>query len=218
MNLPVTYVFTHDSIAVGEDGPTHQPIEHLAALRTMPNLSVIRPADAQETAAAWRLAIESTDQPTALVLTRQDIPILEVDQLQAYDGVKKGAYVISPANGEAHGLLLATGSEVSLAIDAQKELDKEGISVSVVSMPSWDRFEHQSNEYKETVLPSTITARVGIEMATSLGWREYVGAQGETITIDHFGASSKPEKLMQEYGFTVENIVRTFKRVLGVVQ
>ena len=215
MKLPVTYVFTHDSIAVGEDGPTHEPIEHLAALRAMPGLSVIRPAEAKETVAAWRLAIESTDQPTALVLTRQDLPTLDIDQQQAYEGVKKGAYVVSEAKGEASGLLLATGSEVSLAMEAQKELEKEGIAVSVVSMPSWDRFEKQSNEYKESVIPSACNARVGIEMASSFGWREYVGNQGATITIDHFGASAKPEKLMQEYGFTVENVVRTFKQLTG---
>ncbi|MDF2858243.1 MAG: transketolase [Neobacillus sp.] len=214
MKLPVTYVFTHDSIAVGEDGPTHQPIEHLAALRAMPGLSVIRPADAKETEAAWRLAIESTDKRTALVLTRQDLPTFDEDQQQIYEGVKKGAYVISPANGEAKGLLIATGSEVSLAIEAQNELEKEGIAVSVVSMPSWDRFEQQFEEYKESVLPSNLTVRVAIEMGSSFGWREYIGAEGKKITIDHFGASAKPEKLMEEYGFTVENVVRTFKQLL----
>jgi transketolase len=128
--------------------------------------------------------------------------------------VKKGAYVISPANGEAKGLLIATGSEVSLAIEAQNELEKEGIAVSVVSMPSWDRFEQQFEEYKESVLPSNLTVRVAIEMGSSFGWREYIGAEGKKITIDHFGASAKPEKLMEEYGFTVENVVRTFKQLL----
>lgn len=213
MKLPVTYVFTHDSIAVGEDGPTHEPIEQLASLRAMPGVSVLRPADAKETEAAWRLAIESKDLPTALVLTRQDLPTLDIDQEQAYEGVKKGAYVVSPANGDAKGLLLATGSEVSLAIAAQKELEKEGIAVSVISMPSWDRFEQQSQEYKESVLPSAITARLAIEMGSSFGWREYIGAAGKKITIDHFGASAPAEKLMQEYGFTVENVVSTFKQL-----
>ncbi|WP_428909716.1 transketolase [Niallia sp. Krafla_26] len=214
MKLPVTYVFTHDSIAVGEDGPTHQPIEQLAALRAIPNVDVIRPADAKETAAAWRLALESRETPTALVLTRQDLPTLDLAQEQVYEGVKKGAYVVSQANGEAEGLLIATGSEVSLAIEAQKELEKEGIPVSVVSMPSWHRFEQQSPEYKENVLPSHLTARVAIELGSSLGWREYTGQQGKTITIDQFGASGPADQLLQEYGFTVENIVRTYKQVL----
>lgn len=212
MKLPVTYVFTHDSIAVGEDGPTHQPIEHLAALRAMPGVSVIRPAEAKETAAAWRLALESQDHPTALVLTRQDLPTLKVDQEQVYEGVKKGAYVVSPAKGEIVGLLIATGSEVSLAVEAQQVLEKEGIYVSVVSMPSWDLFEQQSEEYKESVIPSHVTARVAIELGSTFGWREYVGHAGKMITIDHFGASAPANKLMEEYGFTVENIVETLKQ------
>ncbi|WP_071396172.1 transketolase [Bacillus tuaregi] len=213
MKLPVTYVFTHDSIAVGEDGPTHQPIEHLAALRAMPDLSVIRPADANETVAAWSLALESNDQPTALVLTRQDLPTLDVSNEKAYEGVKKGAYVISEAAEDAEGLLLATGSEVSLAIEAQKALEKEGIYVSVVSMPSWDRFESQSKEYKESVIPKNLIARVAIELGSSFGWREYIGEYGEKITINHFGASAPADKLMQEYGFTVEHVVHTFKNL-----
>ncbi|WP_342048351.1 transketolase [Bacillus sp. OTU530] len=214
MKLPVIYVFTHDSIAVGEDGPTHQPIEQLASLRAMPGLSVIRPADAKETKAAWRLALESQDKPTALVLTRQDLPTLNIDDEKVYEGVKRGAYVVSTANGEAEGLLLATGSEVSLAISAQKELEKDGILVSVVSMPSWDRFEQQSEGYKQSIIPTNLTTRLGIELGSSFGWREYTGANGKTITIDQFGASAKPDKLMKEYGFTVENIVQTFKSLV----
>ncbi|WP_428909914.1 transketolase [Niallia sp. Krafla_26] len=215
MKLPVTYVFTHDSIAVGEDGPTHQPIEHLAALRAMPGLSVIRPADAKETAAAWRLAVESEDHPTVLVLTRQDLPTLEMDQNEVLKGVKKGAYVLSKANGEEAGILLATGSEISLALEAQKELEKEGIYVSVVSMPSWDRFEQQSKEYKESVLPSAVTARLAIEMGSPFGWREYVGADGDMLTINQFGASAPANKIMEEYGFTVEHVVSRFKLLIG---
>ncbi|UPK41203.1 transketolase [Paenibacillus pabuli] len=212
MKLPVTYVFTHDSIAVGEDGPTHQPIEHLAALRSMPGISVIRPAEAKETAAAWRLALESQDHPTALILTRQDLPTLKVDQELVYEGVKKGAYVVSQSKGEVAGLLLATGSEVSLALEAQQVLESEGIYVSVVSMPSWDLFEQQSVEYKESVIPGHVTARVAIELGSAFGWREYVGQAGKMITIDHFGASAPANKLLQEYGFTIENIVKTFKQ------
>ena len=179
----------------------------------MPGLSVIRPADAKETAAAWRLAVESEDHPTALVLTRQDLPTLDMDQNAVYEGVKKGAYVLSEAKGEVQGQLLATGSEVSLALEAQAALEKEGIHVSVVSMPSWDRFEQQSKEYKESVLPSNVTKRVGIELGSSFGWREYVGSQGETIAINHFGASAPADKLLEEYGFTVENVVATFKKL-----
>lgn len=212
MKLPVTYVFTHDSIAVGEDGPTHEPVEQLASLRAMPGLSVIRPAEANETVAAWRLALESQDTPTALILTRQDLPTLNIDKQTVYEGVKRGAYTVSKAKGDVSGLLLASGSEVSLAIAAQKELEKEGIYVSVVSMPSWDRFENQSKEYKESVLPKTVKARLAIELGASLGWREYIGDQGEKITIDHFGASAPANKLFEEYGFTVENVVKKFKQ------
>ncbi|RBW68383.1 transketolase [Bacillus taeanensis] len=213
MKLPVTYVFTHDSIAVGEDGPTHEPVEQLASLRAMPDLSTIRPADGNETAAAWKLAVESKDEPTALILTRQNLPTL-IDADKAYEGVKKGAYVISPAEGDVDGLLLASGSEVALAVEAQKELEKEGIHVSVVSMPSWDRFEKQSEQYQEEVLPTNIKARLGIEMGTSLGWHKYVGDRGQVLSIDQFGASAPEEKIIEEYGFTVENVVAKFKETI----
>ena len=213
MKVPVTYVFTHDSIAVGEDGPTHEPIEHLASLRAMPGLSTIRPADGNETAAAWKLALESKDVPTVLVLTRQDLPTL-VDADTAYEGVKKGAYVISKEN-DVDGLILATGSEVSLAVEAQKALKAEGIKVSVVSMPSWDRFEKQSAEYKESVLPKNVTTRLGIEMGASLGWAKYTGDHGDVLAIDQFGASAPGDKVMKEYGFSVENVVSRFKNLLN---
>ena len=216
MGLPVIYVLTHDSIAVGEDGPTHEPIEHLASLRAMPNLSVIRPADANETAAAWRLALESTDKPTALVLTRQDVPTLAATAELAYEGVKKGAYVVSPAkNGAPEALLLATGSEVGLAVKAQEALAAEGIHVSVISMPSWDRFEAQPKSYRDEVLPPAVTKRLAIEMGASLGWERYVGAEGDILAIDRFGASAPGEKIMAEYGFTVDNVVRRTKALLG---
>lgn len=215
MKLPVTYVFTHDSIAVGEDGPTHEPVEQLASLRVIPGLSIVRPADAKETVAAWKLALESTDTPTALVLTRQNLPTLEMEQGDVYEGVKKGAYVVSESTGEAQGLLLASGSEVALAMDAQKELAAEGIHVNVVSMPSWDRFEKQSAEYKATVLPKQVTARLGIEMGASLGWHKYVGDHGDVLAIDQFGASAPGEKVMAEYGFTVDNVVARFKNILN---
>jgi transketolase len=215
MGLPVTYVFTHDSIAVGEDGPTHEPIEQLAALRAMPGLSLIRPADGNETAAAWKLAVESTNKPTALVLTRQDLPTLKGTAENAYDGVSKGAYVVSPADKETpDALLLAAGSEVSLAVEAQKTLAGDGIHVSVISMPSWDRFEQQSQEYKDSVLPKSVKKRLGIEVGASFGWHKYTGDEGDVLAIDKFGASAPGEKIMEEYGFSVNNVVARVKALL----
>ncbi|MGE8081806.1 transketolase [Peribacillus loiseleuriae] len=213
MQVPVTYVFTHDSIAVGEDGPTHEPIEQLASLRAMPGLSTIRPADGNETAAAWKLALESKDQPTALILTRQDLPTL-ADSEKAYAGVCYGGYVISEAKGDVAGLLLASGSEVSLAVEAQEVLAEEGIYVSVISMPSWDRFEKQTTAYKETVIPKQVKARLGIEMGASIGWSKYVGDSGDVLAIDQFGASAPYDKIIEAYGFTVENVVTRFKKLL----
>ncbi|WP_096435307.1 transketolase [Alteribacter populi] len=214
MQIPATFVFTHDSIAVGEDGPTHEPVEQLPAMRAIPGLSVIRPADGNETAAAYKLAFESKNEPTALVLTRQGLPTLADTDKNAYEGVKKGAYTISEANGNADGILLATGSEVALAVDAQKALEKEGLYVSVVSMPSWDRFEKQSADYKSTVLPSDVKPRLAIEMAASIGWERYVGDNGAVLGIDRFGASAPGERIIEEYGFTVENVVSRFKQLL----
>ncbi|GLO66321.1 MULTISPECIES: transketolase [Oceanobacillus] len=215
MNMPVNFVFTHDSIAVGEDGPTHEPIEQLASLRAVPNLSLIRPADANEVQAAWRLALESEHQPTALVLTRQNLPTLEGTKENAYEGVKKGAYVISKSEKETpDALLLATGSEVQLAVRAQETLKEKGIDVQVVSMPSWDRFEAQEDAYKNEVLPKEVKARVGIEMATSFGWERYVGLDGKVIGINRFGASAKGEKVIEEYGFTVDNVVKHVEDLL----
>jgi transketolase len=216
MKLPVTYVFTHDSIAVGEDGPTHEPIEQLAALRAMPNLSVIRPADGNETAAAWRLAVESKDVPTALVLTRQNLPTIKGTAENAYEGVSKGAYVISKTAKETpDALLIAAGSEVGLAVEAQKALSAEGIEVSVVSMPDFSRFEKQSKEYKESVIPKSVKKRLGIEMGSSFGWHKYTGDEGEVLAIDQFGASAPGEKIMEEYGFSVNNVVSRVKAMLG---
>ncbi len=215
MKTPATYVFTHDSIAVGEDGPTHEPIEQIAAFRAMPGLSVIRPADGNETQAAWRLALESTDQPTALVLTRQGLPTLEGTKEHAYEGVKRGAYILSDSeSGSPEVILLATGSEVQLAIKAQKELLGRGIETRVVSMPSWDRFEAQDESYKEKVLPSEVTKRVSIEMGSTLGWERYTGNQSSIIGIDIFGASANGEKVVEEYGFTVENVIEHVSKIL----
>ncbi|CAH0265589.1 Transketolase [Peribacillus sp. Bi96] len=215
MGLPVTYVFTHDSIAVGEDGPTHEPIEQLASLRAMPNLGVIRPADGNETAAAWKVAMESTNKPTALVLTRQGLPTIKDTSETAYEGVSKGAYIISASKKEvADALLLATGSEVNLAVEAQKALATEGIEVSVISMPSWDRFETQSKEYKQSVINPAVKKRLAIEVASPFGWDRYAGDEGEILAINHFGASAPGGKIMQEFGFTVENVVARVKEML----
>ncbi|PXW86717.1 transketolase [Streptohalobacillus salinus] len=212
MNLPVTYVFTHDSIAVGEDGPTHEPIEQLASLRAMPNLSIIRPADGNETSAAWKLAIESKNKPTGLVLSRQNLPILDGATENSYEKVAKGGYIISPAQGEtADVILLASGSEVSLAVETQQQLRDDNIDASVVSMPSFDLFEAQSSDYKETVLPRNVVKRVAIETAASFGWDRYVGLDGKVIGLDRFGASAPGDVLMEKFGFTVENIAAKVK-------
>lgn len=215
MGLPVNYVFTHDSIAVGEDGPTHEPIEQLASLRAMPNLGVIRPADGNETAAAWKLAMESTNKPTALVLTRQGLPTIKDTSETAYEGVSKGAYIISASKKEvADALLLATGSEVNLAVEAQNALANEGIDVAVISMPSWDRFETQSKEYKQSVINPAVKKRLAIEVASPFGWDRYAGDEGEILAINHFGASAPGGKIMEEFGFTVENVVARVKEML----
>ncbi len=215
MKTPVTYVFTHDSIAVGEDGPTHEPVEHLASFRAMPNVSVIRPADANETIAAWQLALESKDKPTLLVLTRQGLPTLDVPLKKVREGVRKGAYVISDAKERIDAILIATGSEVNLAIEAQKELYKQNIDVRVVSMPSWDLFEKQPDSYKEDVLPSSIEKRMSIEMASSLGWERYVGKDGKILSVDKFGASAPGNIVVKEYGFSVENVVNEVKDLIN---
>lgn len=215
MKTPVTYVFTHDSIAVGEDGPTHEPVEHLASFRAMPNVSVIRPADANETITAWQLALESKDKPTLLVLTRQGLPTLDVPLKKVREGVRKGAYVISDAKERIDAILIATGSEVNLAIEAQKELYKQNIDVRVVSMPSWDLFEKQPDSYKEEVLPSSIEKRMSIEMASSLGWERYVGKDGKILSVDKFGTSAPGNIVVKEYGFSVENVVNEVKDLIN---
>ncbi|HEU4963566.1 MAG TPA: transketolase [Bacilli bacterium] len=217
MGQPVIYVLTHDSIAVGEDGPTHEPIEHLAALRCMPGLSVIRPADANETAQAYRHALAQTDKPVAMVLTRQKLPVLPGTADKARDGITKGAYVLSePANGaKPQLLLLATGSEVALAVDAQKALADKGIAARVVSMPSWDRFEQQDQAYKDSVLLPDVPHRLAIEMASPFGWERYVGDKGAVLGISTFGASAPGDKVIAEYGFTVENVLAQVEKVLA---
>lgn len=214
MNVPVTYVFTHDSIAVGEDGPTHEPIEQLPSLRAMPGLSLIRPADGNEVQAAWRMAMASQDKPTALVLTRQGLPTLEGTKERAYEGVKRGAYVLSEAEKTPDVILLASGSEVQLAMKSQKALRDKGIDARVVSMPSWDRFNAQDDAYKNEVLPPHVKKRVAIEMASPFGWERYVGDEGVILGIETFGASAKGEQIVEKYGFTVENVVEQVEKLM----
>jgi len=204
MNLPSIFIFSHDSIAVGEDGPTHEPIEQLAGLRTIPNHDLIRPADAIETAAAWRLAFESTDKPTTIVLTRQAVR----NQVESsYEGVKKGAYVISKEQAKLDGIILASGSEVTLAVEAQEELLKVGVDVRVVSVPSMIRFDAQSAEYKEEVIPADCRKRVSLEMGSTMPWYKYVGLDGLALGIDKFGASAPASKVIEEYGFNTDTVV-----------
>jgi len=211
---PVTFVLTHDSIAVGEDGPTHEPIEQLSSLRSMPNVNLIRPADGNEVAAAWKLAVSSTDTPTVLALSRQNLPVVEGTAELALANVAKGAYVLSPQEGDTpDGIIIATGSEVSLAVAAQKELRKAGQDVSVVSMPSMYLFEKQDAAYKESVLPKAVTKRLAVEMGASFGWERYVGFEGGTVSVDKFGASAPGPLVIEKYGFTVENVVAAFNQL-----
>ncbi|WP_270251738.1 transketolase [Lactococcus garvieae] len=210
-NLPTIYVMTHDSIAVGEDGPTHEPIEQLASVRSMPNLNVIRPADGNETNPAWKRALAETDKPTMLVLTRQNLPVLEGTKELAEEGLNKGAYILSEAKGELAGIIIATGSEVKLAMDTQAALAEEGIYVRVVSMPSQNIFDAQSDAYKEEILPAAITKCLAIEAASSFVWAKYVGLAGKTLTIDTWGASAPGNRIFEEYGFTTENATALYK-------
>ncbi|BBK80925.1 transketolase [Streptococcus mutans] len=206
--VPVTYVFTHDSIAVGEDGPTHEPIEHLAGLRATPNLVVFRPADARETQAAWHYALTSQNTPTALVLTRQN---LDVEAGSSFTSVAKGAYVTYETDSDFNTILLASGSEVNLAVKAAKELEAQGEKVRVVSVPSTELFDEQSAAYKEAILPNSVRRRVAIEMAASQPWYKYVGLDGAVIGIDKFGASAPAAQVIENYGFTVDNVVKVVK-------
>ena len=222
--LPVTYIFTHDSIGLGEDGPTHEPVEQLASLRAMPNLTVIRPGDAAETAQAWRIAMERRDGPTALVLTRQKLPVLDRSRLGPASGVQRGGYVLlEPAGGPPEAILIATGSELHLALEAAEQLaaPKEAgppVRVRVVSLPSWEIFRKQPLRYRDDVLPPAIRARVAIEAAARQGWREWVTQDGEIIGLDHFGASAPAERLFLEFGITADAAVAAIRRVLEGVR
>ncbi|WP_135553809.1 transketolase [Paenibacillus cymbidii] len=216
MNVPSVFVLTHDSIGVGEDGPTHEPIEQLPALRVIPGVTVLRPADGNETSEAWRYAISNKQGPVALVLSRQALPNLAGTAEKAREGVARGAYVLSDApNGAPQAQIIATGSEVQLAIDAQKKLAEEGIAVRVVSMTSWELFEKQSKEYKQSVILPQVKARLAVEMSHPMGWERYVGEEGDVLGITKYGASAPGPVVIREYGFTVENVVGRVKALLG---
>jgi len=215
MEIPVIHVFTHDSIGVGEDGPTHQPVEHLASLRAIPGLITLRPADANETVEAWRVIAQFRHEPVALILTRQAVPTFDRTKYAAAEGVRRGAYVLADADDRRPQLLLlATGSEVVLCVDAYETLKSEGIKARVVSMPSWEMFEHYCRdhpEYREQVLPKAVTARVSVEQGSTLGWSRYVGDRGHSIGMESFGASAPLKELQKRFGFTPENIVSAAK-------
>jgi transketolase len=214
--LPVVYVWTHDSIGVGEDGPTHEPVEHLASLRAMPNLVVVRPADAAETVVAWRVALSRRHGPTALVLTRQKLPVLDRALYAPAEGLQRGAYVLADAPGGTSELvLIGTGSEVQLVLGAQAALAKDGVRARVVSMPSWELFQAESPDYQESVLPGAVSRRLAVEAGATFGWERWVGSAGAVVGIDRFGASAPGEVVMKELGFTVENVVARARALLG---
>ena len=214
MKLPVIYLMTHDSLGVGEDGPTHQPVEQIASLRAMPGMTVVRPADATETAWAWRIAM-TRQGPTIIALTRQNLPVLDRTQLAPADGVLRGAYILAPERGETPELILvATGSEVHLALTARTMLADDGIDTRVVSMPSWELFREQPRDYRDGVLPPAVRGRIAIEAGAPQGWHEWVGDLGAVIAISSFGASAPAGRLFEEYGLTAENVVRVAREVL----
>ena len=215
MEQPVVYVFTHDSIGLGEDGPTHQPVEHLMALRAIPNLTLIRPADANEAVEAWKAAVTNTEGPTALVLTRQKLPVLDRSRLAPARGLQRGGYVIQDTNAHPDVILIGTGSETQHTVAAAETLSEEGIAARAVSMPSWELFEAQSETYRRKVLPPDVTARVSIEAGVTQGWERYVGPEGRTIGVDRFGASAPGERVMQEYGITAEQVAEAARELVG---
>lgn len=214
MEIPVIYVYTHDSIGLGEDGPTHQPIEQLASLRAMPGLVLIRPADANEVVEAWKIAVQFRDRPTALVLSRQAIPTLDRTKYAAASGVNKGAYVLADSEGEPNVILMASGSEVSLCVSAYETLKASGTKARVVSVPCWEIFDGQSTEYKEQVFPPSVKARVAVEMASTFGWAEYVGLSGIVLGMHRFGASAPIKDLLKKFGFTAENVVSAARKAI----
>jgi transketolase len=215
MELPVVHWFSHDSIGLGEDGPTHQPVEQLAGLRAMPGLNVIRPCDGNEVAEAWRAIMAQKHVPTALVLSRQDLPTLDRSKYASAEGLARGGYVLADCEGEPQAILIATGSEVQLAVDAYEELSAEGVRARVVSLPSWYLFDNQDEEYRESVLPAAVQARVAIEQASTLGWDRYVGPQGKIVGMHTFGASAPLKEVERKFGFTPERVVEAARELIG---
>ncbi len=218
MRAGSVWVYTHDSIGVGEDGPTHQPVEHYAALRAIPGLLFIRPADANETVWAWRVAIQNRHRPTALALTRQNLPVLDRSRYASADGLTRGAYVLNPDLESPQLILMATGSEVALIVEAEKVLAAQGVCARLVSMPCWELFQEQPAAYRESVLPAAVTARLAVEAGVELGWHKWIGADGDTLTLDRYGASAPAARVFKELGFTVENVVAKALAVLGKVR
>jgi transketolase len=215
MGLHVIHVFTHDSIALGEDGPTHQPIEQLASLRAIPNLTVIRPGDANETAEAWKVALQSREHPVLLALTRQDVPTLDRTRYAAADGLARGAYILDDAkDGKPELILIASGSEVGLIVQAAEQLRADGVAVRCVSMPSWELFDAQPQDYRDRVLPKSVPARLAVEAGATQGWWRYVGDAGDVLGIDHFGASAPAKVLLKEFGFSVDNVLARARALL----
>jgi transketolase len=215
MRLPVVWVWTHDSVGLGEDGPTHQPVEHFMALRAIPHLWVIRPADANETSVAWKVALEREDGPVALLLSRQDLPVLDRDETYSAFGLERGAYTLWDPDGELDLILLATGSEVATVLDAAKALADRGVGARVVSMPCWELFATQPQDYRDGVLPPDVKARLAVELGSPLGWWRWVGDQGEVIGLERFGASAPGPKVLEELGFTADAIA---SRALALVE
>jgi transketolase len=218
MEIPVMYIFTHDSIGVGEDGPTHQPIEQLISLRAIPQLLVIRPADANEVAEAWRIMLTSSHHPIALILSRQPLPTVDRTKYAPSAGVKQGAYVLADSDGTPEVILMGTGSELQLCVAAHEQLKAEGVKSRVVSMPCWELFERQPEEYRASVLPPSVRARVAVEAGTSLGWRRYAGIDGRIIARRDFGASAPLKELLKQFGFTVEKVVEAARETMTATQ
>jgi transketolase len=219
METPVIFVFTHDSIGLGEDGPTHQPIEQLASLRAVPNLVLIRPGDANEVTEAWKIAVQAKHGPVLLVLSRQPMPTLDRTKFAPASGAAKGAYVVSDApGGKPDVILIGTGSELSLCIEASEKLKAEAINARVVSMPSWELFEQQDQSYKESVFPPSITARVSVEMGSTLGWERYVGLKGQIVGMHSFGASAPIKDLLKKFGFVPDTVVAAAKKAIATAK
>ncbi len=214
MGLGAIYVFTHDSIGLGEDGPTHQPVEQLPNLRAVPNLTVIRPGDANETVEAWKAAIANRQGPTALILTRQGLPTLDREKFGAVEGLQKGGYVLAKEQGDLQAVIIASGSEVPLALAAQEQLQQEGVGIRVVSLPCWELFEKQTQDYRDQVLPPECLNRIAVEAASTFGWERYVGFHGKTIGMQSYGASAPADQLMKKFGFTAENVIEQVKEIL----